>query len=597
VLPARARAAVGDKALWALTGGRSFAPGGYIDQFGNPITPGAPPGGPSPIAPASGGGIQPALGAFLGGIGGPLGNIINFAQGAGGGSGTGGSTGSGTKLTPGFAGLAQAGNNPDLLNQWGTQTGQWLGNFGAQTLTSFATTLWSGALGFFGLQNSILSPSNPWFQAGSKTAGFFLGQNGPLGGQGQGGGQSGSGSGSTIDLAALQQSGAAHLGADRSGGGGGGGNMSPGQLAAIQYAQTHAVGQPYSYGGIGPNYDCSGIASAIYAAAKGLPEGQRYFTTESDFAALGFVPGYQAGALNVGIRKGGGGPNSHMALTLPNGINVESGGSTNTTKYGGTAKGAQSFPIEWHLALASNAGVGAVPGVYDDGGFLPLGSSVTVNRTGKPEAVLTPDQTRAHIQLAQAAVAQQKAPPSPQGPEAHLMQPPPAPAQVAPQRPAAQQEPSPAPPPPATVAPVAPGPAPIGVGQSSADHLLPAVSTGIQSGFAAAGNVASAVASAFGGGAGGGGGLIQGAFAQMGKIATGVANVGASLLVGSVPGSFGDPNLPAGGATLRPQQMTPHTAPLGHSYVFNGIDSRNVVDEMRLKDAQDQQALLATSRG
>jgi hypothetical protein len=43
--------------------------------------------------------------------------------------------------------------------------------------------------------------------------------------------------------------------------------------------------------------------------------------------------------------------------------------------------------------------------------------------------------------------------------------------------------------------------------------------------------------------------------------------------------------------------MTPHTAPLGNNYIFNGIESEKVVDELRLKDAQDQQALLATSRG
>jgi len=82
------------------------------------------------------------------------------------------------------------------------------------------------------------------------------------------------------------------------------------------------------------------------------------------------------------------------------------------------------------------------------------------------------------------------------------------------------------------------------------------VSTGIQSGFAAAGNVASAVASAFGGGAGGAGGsLIAGAFQQLGKIATGVANVGARA---SAPAAFRD-----GLARTRALLAAPDATPAG----------------------------------
>jgi hypothetical protein len=67
-------------------------------------------------------------------------------------------------------------------------------------------------------------------------------------------------------------------------------------------------------------------------------------------------------------------------------------------------------------------------------------------------------------------------------------------------------------------------------------HLHPAAQKGITSGFAAAGNVAASAASAFGGGMGGAGGFIQGLFGQAGKIATGIANVGASFLVGNITG-------------------------------------------------------------
>jgi hypothetical protein len=86
---------------------------------------------------------------------------------------------------------------------------------------------------------------------------------------------------------------------------------------------------------------------------------------------------------------------------------------------------------------------------------------------------------------------------------------------------------------------------------------------------------------------------------QFGTIAKDVVNVGSSLLVGSVPGSFGDPNMPAYGTTLKPQQNVPHTAPLrgGNNYTFNGIsDIAQLTQRLDLRDAQDQQAMLAHRR-
>jgi hypothetical protein len=175
-----------------------------------------------------------------------------------------------------------------------------------------------------------------------------------------------------------------------------------------------------------------------------------------------------------------------------------------------------------------------------------------------------------------------------------------------------QPAPVPEPPEPPTQAPAQPwqvgGPAPAGgAPDPSASHLLPAVKTAIESSASVIGNIAQTAAAVgtFGaaglaGAAGGGmgGPSIAGAIQQFGKIAVGVANVGASLLVGSVPGSFGDPNLPAYGETQRPAQNVPHTAADNRRvYNINGVDSRHIVDDLRLKDAQDQQALLATSRG
>lgn len=128
---------------------------------------------------------------------------------------------------------------------------------------------------------------------------------------------------------------------------------------AIDYAKE-AAGKPYEYGGVGPgvnpytgqqgnSWDCSGIAGSIWAAAIGLPTDRRYFTTDSDFLALGFKPGYKPGALNIGT-NGGSGSNGHMALTLPNGVKVESSGDAGT-RYGDGALGSQDFTQQYHFEL------------------------------------------------------------------------------------------------------------------------------------------------------------------------------------------------------------------------------------------------------
>ncbi|MCG7607084.1 tape measure protein [Mycobacterium sp. CnD-18-1] len=141
-----------------------------------------------------------------------------------------------------------------------------------------------------------------------------------------------------------------------------------GVVGAIQFAQQFGDGRKYLYGGVGPTgFDCSGYMSAIYGVITGQDPFKRYFTTESNFEALGFQPGYQEGAFNIGIRRGGGGPNSHMAGTLPNGVNVESGGSHGSTEYGGDAAGALDFPIKYYLPLSGNP-LGGVTGSSNFGG-------------------------------------------------------------------------------------------------------------------------------------------------------------------------------------------------------------------------------------
>ncbi|QXG07395.1 tape measure protein [Mycobacterium phage RitSun] len=123
-----------------------------------------------------------------------------------------------------------------------------------------------------------------------------------------------------------------------------------GAIPAIDYAYQNS-GQPYQYGA----FDCSMFMSQIYARMAGLPPG-RYFTTDSDFEALGFKRGFKPGALNVGT-NGGSGTNGHMAGTLPNGINVENAGSAGSM-YGAGAKGANDFSQQWYYEPPNSGDMG-----------------------------------------------------------------------------------------------------------------------------------------------------------------------------------------------------------------------------------------------
>jgi SLT domain-containing protein/phage-related protein len=133
----------------------------------------------------------------------------------------------------------------------------------------------------------------------------------------------------------------------------GGGEVRPASLdPTIAMAREKGDGRAYVYGGSGPEgFDCSGYMSAIFNSLTGRPLWGRSFSTESDFNALGFADGLGAG-FSVGIMRGGGGPNSHMAGTL-DGTNVESGGAHNSTRYGGPAAGADhsQFPIKKFLPI------------------------------------------------------------------------------------------------------------------------------------------------------------------------------------------------------------------------------------------------------
>ncbi|WP_343466469.1 phage tail tape measure protein [Rhodococcus aetherivorans] len=123
-------------------------------------------------------------------------------------------------------------------------------------------------------------------------------------------------------------------------------------------------GKEYQYGGVGsPSWDCSGFVSAAYALLKGLDPYTRWFTTESNFSALGFRPGLGPGsALNIGVHNGGGGQYSHMAGTI-DGTPFESG--SNGVRWGAGAAGADDPQFENHYHLPAEA-------------FVPPGDSSSV---------------------------------------------------------------------------------------------------------------------------------------------------------------------------------------------------------------------------
>ncbi|TVX97853.1 tape measure protein [Mycolicibacterium porcinum] len=173
-----------------------------------------------------------------------------------------------------------------------------------------------------------------------------------------------------------------------------------GAIGAIDYAYNQA-GKPYQYGA----FDCSMLASQVYARMAGLPPG-RYFATDSDFAALGFKKGYKPGALNIGT-NGGSGTNGHMAVTLPNGVNAENAGSAGSM-YGGAAKGANDFSQQWYYeppnsgdmgdlqangmqasGAAHGMTAGAAPGpVGADGQPVTPGSGATPTDSGRTEGYI-----------------------------------------------------------------------------------------------------------------------------------------------------------------------------------------------------------------
>ncbi|WP_280389794.1 transglycosylase SLT domain-containing protein [Nocardia wallacei] len=131
-------------------------------------------------------------------------------------------------------------------------------------------------------------------------------------------------------------------------------------------------GKPYQYGGVGnPSWDCSGLWSGIVNVLQGRPATSgRLFSTESDFESMGWEPGLN-GPVTVGIMRGGGGPNSHMAGTL-DGENAESRGGDGVL-FGGAARGADNgmfslqYTLKDFLGEFKSGGGGGITGLFNRG--------------------------------------------------------------------------------------------------------------------------------------------------------------------------------------------------------------------------------------
>lgn len=149
--------------------------------------------GPTGPAPADGTGLVPAISAGI--AGGTQAastgmNALNAMPGAG---GTPGAPGGGMPgaFLPGLWGLPAAMATPGGMQAWTNQTLGWLGGWAGKTLGGLGSALYSGAIGSVGLGESMLSPQNPWTQAGSNFLGGLLGKFGIGGGSGGSGGGGG----------------------------------------------------------------------------------------------------------------------------------------------------------------------------------------------------------------------------------------------------------------------------------------------------------------------------------------------------------------------------------------------------------------------
>ncbi len=155
----------------------------------------------------------------------------------------------------------------------------------------------------------------------------------------------------------------------------------PAVQKALSWVKTQN-GLPYQWAGNGnPSWDCSGLMSAIESVIRGEKPHRRWAT--GSFAGNNGPSGwvrnlnspFMIGVTNAGV--------GHTAGTLA-GMNVESSGGAGV-HMGKSARGYNNsmFTSRWGFAPAAK---------YDEGGLLQPGATMAVNKTGRPEAVLTSEE-------------------------------------------------------------------------------------------------------------------------------------------------------------------------------------------------------------
>lgn len=154
----------------------------------------------------------------------------------------------------------------------------------------------------------------------------------------------------------------------RSGGFRGFADGGPVGIDALYNAASGMVGTPYSQAS---RDDCSGSIAQLVNAALGLPlkgDLMSTYTAADWLPAKGAIMGRgPAGTFRIGWSS------THMAATLPDGTNVEQGGSSDTFTMGGSAAGADDPQFTNHAYLPLEA-------LYPEG--MPYGGAVSPYGSG-----------------------------------------------------------------------------------------------------------------------------------------------------------------------------------------------------------------------
>ena len=542
---------------------------------GGLVTPTGPAPVPPPLQASMGSMAQAALGP-LGGMlgGGPIGNFVNMINAPAPDPGTQtvsqqmgmtGPTAFGTpegnfmqaaSVLPGLWGALASMNSPDpagnMMN-WGTNTVGWLSNFASNTMSSFGSSLLDGALGAVGLQQSILSPSNPYTGAVLQGANFALGGSGPIAGlmNSKGGGGSSGGGGTSLASSGGDMGGmglSSMFGVNPGGGSSGGGGSLPLNWKTLD-ALAAQNGLSMTSGYRSPNGPTiAGVAAVKSYHALGRAHDYSNGTrTPQELQFAMFMAQNYGSKLKELIYD-----DPKFSYTIHDGQVVGPFGAFYTMGKAGDHTN--------HVHVA-----------FDTGGWLQPGKTLAQNNTNHPELIVN--------KQGQQKLADQGINPSSLLEPGAPGQPPSSPADTAGKLLDSAKLPT------------------IGAAPASQDHNLSAISKGISAGASAIGNLASSaigagMAAAGAPGGGGAGALASTAIQMGGQLLSGAVNLGSSLLVGSVPGSFGGSSDRAYGKPIHsaPQPAAPPVS--ATTWNVNGVsDISRLIQEVDLRDAQHRAGL------